>query len=118
MNLAANVLVEMKPTLGLTGLTMHAMALIAPATFLWLAFCTQATTGVTAAAMWLGIFVALMSVWLLLSAMRKWQSCIGGQAILLLNCSCNSTCRVRLYLLCSTPFFLWPSFQVRQQRSA
>ncbi len=39
--------VEMKPTLGLTGLTMNAMALIAPGAFLWLTFYIQATTGVT-----------------------------------------------------------------------
>ncbi len=29
---------EMKATLGLTGLTMNAMALIAPGAFLWLTF--------------------------------------------------------------------------------
>ena len=52
--------VEMKPTLGLTGLTMNAMALIAPGAFLWLTFYIQATTGVTAPAMWMGIFVALL----------------------------------------------------------
>jgi len=51
---------EMKPTLGLTGLTMNAMALIAPGAFLWLTFFIQATTGATAPAMWLGIFVALL----------------------------------------------------------
>jgi len=50
---------EMKPTLGLTGLTMNAMALIAPGAFLWLTFFIQATTGVTAPAMWLGIVLAL-----------------------------------------------------------
>ena len=50
---------EMKPTLGLTGLTMNAMALIAPGAFLWLTFYTQATTGVTGPAMWLGIVLAL-----------------------------------------------------------
>ena len=50
---------EMKPTLGLTGLTMNAMALIAPGAFLWLTFYTQATTGVTGQAMWLGIVLAL-----------------------------------------------------------
>ena len=33
---------EMKPTLGLTGLTMNAMALIAPGAFLWLTFAGQA----------------------------------------------------------------------------
>jgi amino acid transporter len=51
---------EMKPTLGLTGLTMNAMALIAPGAFLWLTFFIQATTGTTGPAMWLGIFVALL----------------------------------------------------------
>jgi len=52
--------VEMKKTVGLTGLTMNAMALIAPGAFLWLTFFIQATTGVTGPAMWLGIFLALM----------------------------------------------------------
>ena len=52
--------VEMKPTLGLTGLTMNAMALIAPGAFLWLTFYIQATTGNTAPAMWIGIVIALL----------------------------------------------------------
>src|SRR6202142_4501576 len=52
--------VQMKPTLGLTGLTMNAMALIAPGAFLWLTFFIQATTGVTAPSMWFGIVVALL----------------------------------------------------------
>ena len=52
--------VKMTPTLGLTGLTMNAMALIAPEAFLWLTFFIQATTGTTGMAMWLGIFVALL----------------------------------------------------------
>jgi APA family basic amino acid/polyamine antiporter len=52
--------VKMTPTLGLTGLTMNAMALIAPGAFLWLTFYIQATTGVTSPSMWLGIFVALL----------------------------------------------------------
>jgi len=57
---------EMKATLGLTGLTSNAMALIAPGAFLWLTFYLQATeinakTNVsTAPAMWLGIIVALL----------------------------------------------------------
>ena len=51
---------EMKKTLGLTGLTMNAMALIAPGAFLWLTFAIQAATGTTGPAMWLGIFVALL----------------------------------------------------------
>ncbi len=51
---------QMQPTLGLTGLTSNAMALIAPGAFLWLTFYIQATTGTTAPAMWLGIFGALL----------------------------------------------------------
>jgi amino acid transporter len=55
----------MQATLGLTGLTSNAMALIAPGAFLWLTFFIQATTGVagqpsTAPAMWMGIFAALL----------------------------------------------------------
>jgi amino acid transporter len=50
----------MQATLGLTGLTSNAMALIAPGAFLWLTFYIQATTGATAPAMWLGIFGALL----------------------------------------------------------
>src|SRR5450631_2453589 len=52
--------VKMTPTLGLTGLTMNAMALIAPGAFLWLTFYIQATTGVTGPAMWMGIVLALL----------------------------------------------------------
>jgi APA family basic amino acid/polyamine antiporter len=51
---------EMKPTLGLTGLTMNAMALIAPGAFLWLTFAIQGATGATAPSMWMGIVVALL----------------------------------------------------------
>ncbi len=58
--MAENSEVTMKPTLGLTGLTMNAMALIAPGAFLWLTFFIQATTGVTAPSMWIGIVVALL----------------------------------------------------------
>ena len=36
---------KMQPTLGLTGLTMNAMALIAPGAFLWLTFFIQASAG-------------------------------------------------------------------------
>jgi amino acid transporter len=52
--------VTMKPTLGLTGLTMNAMALIAPGAFLWLTFVAQGTAGATAPSMWAGIFFALL----------------------------------------------------------
>jgi amino acid transporter len=51
---------EMKATLGLTGLTMNAMALIAPGAFLWLTFAIQGAEGNTAPAMWIGIVVALL----------------------------------------------------------
>jgi amino acid transporter len=56
---------QMQATLGLTGLTSNAMALIAPGAFLWLTFAIQANTGVagqpsTSPAMWLGIFGALV----------------------------------------------------------
>ncbi len=51
---------EMKATLGLTGLTMNAMALIAPGAFLWLTFYGQATEGATSPAMWIGIVFALL----------------------------------------------------------
>src|SRR6202140_1521531 len=52
--------VKMTPTLGLTGLTMNAMALIAPGAFLWLTFLTQATEGATAPSMWIGILFAVL----------------------------------------------------------
>src|ERR1700739_4252989 len=51
---------DMKPTLGLTGLTMNAMALIAPGAFLWLTFAIQGGTGATSPSMWIGIVVALL----------------------------------------------------------
>ena len=52
--------VEMKKTLGLTGLTSNAMALIAPGAFLWLTFFIQATTGATSPSMWMGVIGALL----------------------------------------------------------
>ena len=53
---------EMKKTLGLTGLTVNAMALIAPGAFLWLTFAMQAQYGKPTAGsdMWIGIVVALL----------------------------------------------------------
>jgi APA family basic amino acid/polyamine antiporter len=52
---------KMKPTLGLTGLTVNAMALIAPGAFLWLTFAPQCLTGAPYAgmSMWFGILAAL-----------------------------------------------------------
>src|SRR5579872_2535388 len=49
---------EMKQTLGLTGLTMNAMALIAPGAFLWLTFAGQSAAGSTGPSMWMGILFA------------------------------------------------------------
>ena len=51
---------EMKKTLGLTGLTMNAMALIAPGAFLWLTFEGQSAAGSTAPSMWIGILFATL----------------------------------------------------------
>jgi APA family basic amino acid/polyamine antiporter len=51
---------QMQATLGLTGLTMNAMALIAPGAFLWLTFAIQGGTGATGPAMWMGIVLALL----------------------------------------------------------
>ena len=52
---------KMKPTLGLTGLTMNAMALIAPGAFLWLTYAQQCQYGAPLAGsdMWFGIVAAL-----------------------------------------------------------
>jgi APA family basic amino acid/polyamine antiporter len=58
--MAENDAPKMQATLGLTGLTMNAMALIAPGAFLWLTFVIQGTAGNTAPAMWAGIFLALL----------------------------------------------------------
>jgi amino acid transporter len=51
-----------KATLGLTGLTVNAMALIAPGAFLWLTFQIQALYGAPMAgcSMWFGILAALL----------------------------------------------------------
>jgi amino acid transporter len=57
--MADNSEVKMQPTLGLTGLTFNAMALIAPGAFLWLTFAVQGATGATSPSMWIGIVVAL-----------------------------------------------------------
>jgi amino acid transporter len=52
----------MKATLGLTGLTSNAMALIAPGAFLWLTFSEQSAYGAPSAgsAMWMGMLLATM----------------------------------------------------------
>src|SRR5215475_4338727 len=51
-----------RATLGLGGLTMNAMALIAPGAFLWLTFFIQSSYGAPMASqgMWFGIFFALI----------------------------------------------------------
>src|SRR5579885_3108114 len=47
----------MKPTLGLTGVTINAMALIAPGAFLWTTYQLQAAPG-SAMNMWASVFIA------------------------------------------------------------
>src|SRR2546423_2817891 len=47
----------MKPTLGLTGVTINAMALIAPGAFLWTTYQLQAAPG-SAINMWASVFIA------------------------------------------------------------
>ena len=52
---------KMKPTLGLTGVTVNAMALIAPGAFLWITFVVQAGYAYPSGmAMWAGIFFAVV----------------------------------------------------------
>src|SRR5271165_5682352 len=60
--MSENVQPTAKKTLGLTGLTVNAMALIAPGAFLWLTYAEQALYGqpMAAIAMWFGIVVALL----------------------------------------------------------
>jgi amino acid transporter len=60
---------QIKPTLGLTGAAMNAMALIAPGAFLWITYQIQASatipSGASAAtSMWAGILVALVLAFL------------------------------------------------------
>jgi amino acid transporter len=58
----------MRKTLGLTGVTVNAMALIAPGAFLWITFQLQAAAGVNGAGMekdiWNGVFFALIIAFL------------------------------------------------------
>jgi APA family basic amino acid/polyamine antiporter len=58
----ANEQPQTRGTLGLTGLTMNAMALIAPGAFLWLTFQMQSLYGAPMAgiSMWFGILFALL----------------------------------------------------------
>ena len=54
----------MKKTLGLTGVTVNAMALIAPGAFLWITFQIQAANTGGATDMWTGIVAALVVAFL------------------------------------------------------
>src|SRR5712671_3782574 len=60
--MAAETPTKPPSTLGLTGLTSNAMALIAPGAFLWLTFFIQSAYGAPLAAqgMWFGIFAAVV----------------------------------------------------------
>lgn len=55
---------SLRKTLGLTGVTMNAMALIAPGAFLWLTFQLQAANFGGATDMWTGIVAALIIAFL------------------------------------------------------
>ena len=55
---------EMKKTLGLTGVTVNAMALIAPGAFLWITYQIQASNNGGATDMWTGIVAALIVAFL------------------------------------------------------
>src|ERR1700736_358769 len=59
--MSENIAPAPKATLGLTGLTMNAMALIAPGAFLWLTFAQQCQYGAPMAGigMWFGIVAAI-----------------------------------------------------------
>jgi amino acid transporter len=54
----------MKKTLGLTGVTMNAMALIAPGAFLWTTFQIQASNAGGGTDMWTGVVAALIVAFL------------------------------------------------------
>src|SRR6266852_5121758 len=60
----------MKPTLGLTGVTINAMALIAPGAFLWTTYQLQAAPG-SAMNMWFSVFVATAIALLTATAYAK-----------------------------------------------
>jgi len=55
---------QMKKTLGLTGVTVNAMALIAPGAFLWITYQIQASNNGGATDMWTGIVAALIVAFL------------------------------------------------------
>ncbi len=60
----------MKPTLGLTGVTINAMALIAPGAFLWTTYQLQAVPG-SASNMWFSVFIATAIALLTATAYAK-----------------------------------------------
>src|SRR5512146_2899654 len=69
MSTPTNSSTGMKKTLGLTGVTVNAMALIAPGAFLWMTYQLQAANvdvsgNSTAADMWTGIVAALIVAFL------------------------------------------------------
>src|SRR6266702_5026289 len=73
----------MKPTLGLTGVTINAMALIAPGAFLWTTYQLQAAPA-SAPNMWFSVFVATIIALLTAIAYavlaKKYQHAGSGSA--------------------------------------
>lgn len=64
MEVGTNPPSGMKKTLGLTGVTVNAMALIAPGAFLWITFQLQAANDGGDTDMWTGVVVALIIAFL------------------------------------------------------
>ena len=73
-------------TLGLTGLTVNAMALIAPGAFLWLTFQIQALYGAPMAgsAMWFGIVAALLALFRDGHQLRRAVEAVSGRGLVVL----------------------------------
>ena len=78
----------MKKTLGLTGLTMNAMALIAPGAFLWLTFQIQSMYGQPMAglAVWFGILAAILLCYATAISYAELSKLYPGARFVLLLC--------------------------------
>jgi len=68
----------MKKTLGLTGVTVNAMALIAPGAFLWITFQIQAANNGGATDMWTGIVAALIVAFLTANVILRNGPALSG----------------------------------------
>ena len=84
--MAADTPTKPPTTLGLTGLTVNAMALIAPGAFLWLTFFIQASYGAPLAAqgMWFGILAAVLLCLATAIAYAELSKLLSGRRLLVL----------------------------------